>query len=329
MSKTASKGTVNFRDFERNNDDVKKAEHLKLPLDRIRKKKGFNPRDLTKPETVEKIQGIKQAYIKGQYVPPILVKMAQDGEGVEIVDGECRFTAAQLAHAEIIEAGGPGLLHLEVMRFNGNDKEALIQTVISNEGERLTPLEQSEVVKRLQSYGLNREQIADELHKSIGWIDRLIVVAKLPERIKKLVRDGKVAPEVAVKFVKQYGEENAEAEILKKLNGGKDTGTGTGDGEGDGEGAEAATPAKKAKVTAKDAEGEDSPAKVKKERLAAAKDAAFFLPEKLTRKKPENIKDTEEVTVVMSGAALKALMKLQDLYDAEITEAYHKQKQAA
>jgi ParB-like chromosome segregation protein Spo0J len=307
MSKTEGK-QVNFRDFERTHDDVKKAEHLKLPLDRIKKRKGFNPRDLSKKDTVEKIEAMKQSYMMGQYVPPLLVKMAGDGEHVEITDGECRFTAATLADKELKEQGLPGILFLEVMRFTGNDKEALVQTVLSNEGERLTPLEQAEVVRRLGAMGLNREQISNELHKSIGWIDRLIVIAKLPEKVKMLVREDKISPEVAVKFVKEHGEEGAEAAILAKLNG-KSVEAPEGDTKS------------KAKVTAKDTKKGDeaSPAAVKKDRLDTAKDVAFYLPEKLTRVK--TLKDDTEYQITVTGAALKALMKLQDLYEKEIAEA--------
>lgn len=320
MAKAENKN-VNFRDFERNNADVKKAEHLKLSLDRIKKRRGFNPRDLTKPETIEKIEGIKQAYLNGQYVPPPLVKLASDGDHVEIVDGECRYTAAVAADKEMKASGLPGIQFLEVMRFSGNDKEALVQTILSNEGERLTPLEQSDVVRRLQAMHLNRDQIAQELHKSIGWIDRLIVVAKLPEGVKHLVREGMIEAEVAVKFVKQHGEDGAEAAIRAKYE--------QVSGESNGKA--------KAKVTTKHAKGEDDekPAKAKPskgekaeaKKFESARSLAFALPDKIT--KVRNIVEDKDYEITLPGAALKALLDLQEKFTPEIEAAIKAEREAA
>lgn len=299
---TESKKQINWRDYERGNDDVKKAEVLKIPLDRIRIKKGFNPRDINKPETRTKIENIKAAYKSGEYVKPIEVSLASDGE-VDIVDGHCRYTAAMEARKELVAEGlVDALKDLICVPFKGNDLDRLAHTVLGNEGEKLTPLECSEVVKRMQGLGLNREQIAERLRFTIGWVDRLIVMYKLPQEVKNMIRDGKVSPEAAAKMVRKHGEENAVAAINGTLKS-----------------AEANGESKVTEKHLKDKVPADDKTKKKEiieAKLTAARDVAFLLPEKLT--KARTIVDDKDYPITVKGSALKAMMQLQDQFAEEI-----------
>ncbi len=292
---TVATKVTNWREFERQNPDIKNATHLKVPLDRIKKKKGFNPRDLNKPETLEKIAGMKHSYLTGKFVPMISVSL--NGDHLEIVDGECRYTAATQADKDMRDQGLPGLQFLEVVPFKGNDKERLVATILANEGEKLTPLEQAEVVRRLLAMGLNREQVAEEIFKSIGWVDRLIVIAKLPEVVKKQIREGTVSTEVAVKMVKLHGEEGAQGAIADKLRGV----TAHPLGE------------KKAKVTAKHVQPADkkekAAVKLEGKQFHTARDIAFAMPEKMDV--PKVLKPKELYTVELPGSVIQNLLNLQ------------------
>lgn len=315
------KPAKNFREFERENEDVKKGEHIKVPLYRIRPKKGFNPRNLNKPATEAKIVSIQQAYEKGEDVPLIVVRMALDGEHAEIVDGECRYTAAVRADKAMRARGEKGIEWYEAIRFTGTELQAIAYAFKANEVEHLTPLEQSNTVRDMQREGATREQIAEFLGKGLSWIDRLIVISKLPDNIKKLVEDEKLAAELAVKMHKQHGAD-AYDEIMKKLNGGgritpKDTKSeGDGDSEGDG-GEGSAAPAKSKKVD-----------NTEKKRVAGqyetAKSLAFALPDKI--KKPRNIADDQTYPVELTGASIKLLLKLQDAFTPEIEAELKAQK---
>jgi ParB-like chromosome segregation protein Spo0J len=319
-----------FRDFERDNDDVKKSEQLKVPLDRIKVRKGFNPRSLKKPKTIEKIEALTQAYVEKRFVPFPIVRMHLDGEHVEIIDGECRFTAACKADKILRDRGEDGITEYVVIKFTGTDEEAVALTYTSAEGESLTTLEQSNVVNtyRNEPFNMTRDQIAAELGKSVGWIDRLIVVAKLPDNIKALVADEKIAAEEAVKYVKQHGDD-AFAKITEKLaaaeaNGESkvtpkhDKGDEGGEGEG-GEGGDGTVDSSKADKAAAKAEQK----RVLKQ-LETAKDLAFALPDKI--KKPRNMQDEDVYPVELSGAAIKLLIALQDKFTPEIEAALAEQE---
>lgn len=276
-------------------DSVSKSDVLHVPLHLIRVSAGFNPRDMEKTETKAKIKAIKESFKQGLYVKPLEVML--NGDHVEIVDGEGRFTAAKLADAELKAEKKPGIDKLVCIPFAGGEVERLILTVHGNEGEKLTQLEQSEVVRRLQAMGWKRDRIAKTLGFSIGWIDRLIVLMKMPEPVKKLVQTGKVAPDVAAEYFKKHGE-NAEAELKALL-----------------------AAAKEERVTKKDAKkakGEQTEREpsAKKVKMDATIEAAVTLGENLPDFgiKKSALRMTEVYKVELTGKALKALLSIQEMY---------------
>jgi len=196
---------IGWRDYERGTDGVKKAEILKIPLEKIFVREGFNPRDLTKVDTRGKILAIKEAYKAGRYVDPIKVTLV--GRDVFIVDGQCRYTAATMAHQELVEGGNPGIESLFCIPFRGNDAQALIHTITANEGEKLIPIEVADVVARLLNMGWDRSKVAEALTVTIDWVNKLVFMSTLPERLKQLIKEKKVSTDVAVEVFKKRGEE--------------------------------------------------------------------------------------------------------------------------
>lgn len=302
MSKSKTPNTATYRGFlEANSKDVKRADvALKIPLNRIKVAPGFNPRDMAKPETQEKIRNLVESYKLGHYVKPI--EVVPKGEYVEIVDGEGRYTAACIAHEELLLDGKPGIDHLVCVLVQDDEAKKLVMTVQGNEGEKLTPLEQSEVVKRLQSLGWNRERIAKELGFSIGWIDRLIVLMKMPSAAKTLVKEGKVAPDVASDYFKQHGD-GTVAELKKLL---------------DEKGGEKVTK-KDVAAKKKAADKEPPPAKVKRDKtLELVPELANLLPDFGVKKSA--IRMTEVYDVQLTGKTLKMLLALQEMWAEEEAE---------
>lgn len=209
---------TSWRQLERNPDlAVTKWEAFKVALDLITVRRGFNPRDMYKPETQTKIANLKKAYINGDVVPPIQCHLLDNGT-VEVVDGECRYTAALQAREAQRAAGTEELQFLTVIPFRGNDADRVLMTVTSNEGEKLTPLECGEVAKRLLRMHWDKPRIAERLNFTASWLDRILFLADMPEAVKHLVNHGRVAADVALKVVKTVGMDDAEAELLKMIS---------------------------------------------------------------------------------------------------------------
>lgn len=307
-----NKAPKNFRQFERMNEDVGRAESLKIPLNKIRVHPGFNPRNMGKQTTLDKIEGIKASFKAGRYVRPIEVSFA--GDFVEIVDGECRWTAAIEADKELRAAGQPGIPFLVCIPISkADDKDRLIMTVHGNEGERLNQVEVAEVVKRLINMKLTREQVAKELGYSIGWVDRLIVLSTVSQKFKNLIAEGRIAMDVVVKFYQQYGSHEADGKLdelvltvgegekvtnkhAKKTKTATENGGGDGEGEGGGDSKSAKEPKEPTKKTI-------SITQFKTVTELANKAPDFGL-------KKSEIRMTSEYEVTLSGRTLKALIEL-------------------
>lgn len=309
-----ARGSGSFRDFERDNK-LKREDNLKIPLNMILKRPGFNPRDLTKPETVTKIDAIKEAYKNGEYVPAIEVMLAPANK-VTIVNGECRFTAATLADAELKAEGKPGIPHLVCVPFKGTDEDQLMLTVTSNAGEKLTVLELSEVVRRaIDDLKMKKPAIAKRLVWSPSYIDKLEAICRLPQAVKDMIYHEKVSVDVALDKVKKLGADAAiptlQALIDKAEAKGKKVTTAVAKGldaetETDGD-ADDPAPAPDAPKTKKPNA---------KKILTAATALAYALPE--VEQDVESIKDTKTYTIKVTGAALKAIIDLQSQFPDEI-----------
>lgn len=358
-SQTAvQKPAKNFREFERENADVKKGEHIKAPLARYSVKAGFNPRDLEKAETQEKIAALQAAYEAGDFVPLIVVRMATDGKTAEIIDGECRYTAACQADKAMRARGEKGITEYEAIRFTGTEAQAKAMTITANSGEQLTPMEQADVVAWFQLEGYKRDEIAKHLGKGVSWIDRLISFSKLPEDLKQQVRDNKVSADEAVKYQKKHGAD-AVAKVQEKLEEAKAKGetkvTPKHDKKGEPEAEEKSAadavrdevPESRPAVTKVEPQPtpergqtlppQEKPAKLSKEDQAAQKHAlhqyntarnlACTLPDKI--KFPRNLASGDTATIELTGAALKLLVELQKAFTAEIEEELGLNKNAA
>lgn len=281
---------ISWRELERSSDSIKKAEVLKIPLNMIQVKPGFNPRDSSKPETRGKVLAIKESYKAGRYVPPI--ECSLENGIVYVVDGHGRLEAAMMANDELLASGGLGIESLVVVPFRGNDADRLVLTVTANEGEKLIPIEAAEVVSRLINMGWDRPKIASTFTYSSGWVDKLLQMAAMPELIKQMVRHGKVSTDVAVAAFKKYGEE-----AIDYLNGLLE-----------GETEKVTTK----KVSAKKPKEKDD--KFLQEVFAKATEVIADTGFDKTDYNPKKLAIDEDHEVVIKGAALKALIELQEMF---------------
>jgi ParB/RepB/Spo0J family partition protein len=268
---------------------------MDLPLALVRVREGFNPRNLAKAETEQKINDLTESFTKGRRIPPIEVSMSDDGM-YEVVDGECRYTAAIRAQAATI----PAIL------FSGTEAEKLAYTFNSNEGEKLTPVEQMKVITRLRDeHGMGRDAIKGVLGTSIGWIDRLIAISKLPKEQLTYLEKGLVSMDVLLQVSRDFKDtpdrgRRALDELVK-------------DAQGQGE---RATKKHADKSRYKDKDAADGPAPKSTLVWNAAVDFASAIHSKdlvMPVKSISEVKADKIYTLKVPGTALKAVLQLLDL----------------
>jgi ParB family chromosome partitioning protein len=167
----------------------KKGDLFKIDFRLIDIIEGYNARDVYEdiPELAEDIleHGVQQA---------IMVKRnPKDKDRYLLIRGHRRLKACQLLN----ENGSlpEGLrIPATLMPKEWSEIDMLVDLEISNNGKSLTILQRAEIVKRLLAFGLTEKEIAKKLSKSIGFINNCANLLKAPESVKKMIRDGIIAP---------------------------------------------------------------------------------------------------------------------------------------
>jgi len=147
-----------------------------LKPNRFQPRKRFAEEDLS-----DLVQSVKEKGI----LQPILVRpVAGDPNAFEIVAGERRWRAAQLAK----------LHDVPVVVREMDDGEALEIAIIENvQREDLNAIEEAGAYQELmERFTYTQDKVASQVGKSRSHIANTIRLLKLPERVKAMVRDGRL-----------------------------------------------------------------------------------------------------------------------------------------
>jgi ParB family chromosome partitioning protein len=127
------------------------------------------------------LEELSQSIRRQGLMQPIVVRPI-DGERYEIIAGERRWRASQLAGLERIPA-----LVREV-----SDEAAIAMALIENiQREDLNPIEEAAALQRLQQdFQLTQQQVADAVGKSRVTIANLLRLMALPDEVKTLLAHG-------------------------------------------------------------------------------------------------------------------------------------------
>lgn len=98
-----------------------------------------------------------------------------------------------------------------------SDKEALLNSITSNEQSQPTPLEFGGVIIRLANeFGMTQAQIGKELGKSQPTISRNIWLTELPAEIQDAIRADVISPRAAFAYM---GDKEAPAKLAALIKG--------------------------------------------------------------------------------------------------------------
>lgn len=191
-SQTTTKASVNNQAQQRNNKaELPKSELSsqinistegkvwKVSIEKI-KPGVYQPRRVFTKEKLEELSAsIKQSGI----LQPIVVR--KKDEGFEIIAGERRWRAAQLA----------GLHEVPVLIKNYSDKETLELSIVENiQREDLNPLEEAEGYYRLMNeFSLSHQQIAEKVGKDRSSVTNAVRLLSLPVEIRKYIENSDIS----------------------------------------------------------------------------------------------------------------------------------------
>ncbi|MDO8877444.1 MAG: ParB/RepB/Spo0J family partition protein [Pseudolabrys sp.] len=141
-----------------------------------------NPRrSFTEAELNELTESIKERGI----IQPIVVRQLPDDKMFEIIAGERRWRAAQRA----------GLHEVPIAIVDATDIQSLEFAIIENvQRADLNPIEEAAGYTALmEQCNHTQEQVAQIVGKSRPYVANMVRLLKLPEPVKKMVRDGKLS----------------------------------------------------------------------------------------------------------------------------------------
>ncbi len=158
---------------------AEKDELRQLPIDLLRRGK-YQPRTHMDPAALEELA----ASIKAQgVVQPIVVRSLPNGE-YEIVAGERRWRAAQLAGLESIPA---------VVRKIPDEAAIAIALIENIQRENLNPVEEANALQRLiDEFGMTHQQVAEAVGRSRAAVTNLLRLLTLQADVREMLEQARM-----------------------------------------------------------------------------------------------------------------------------------------
>jgi len=131
------------------------------------------------------LQELSKSIKEKGVVQPLIVRKRSNGAGFEIIAGERRWRAAQLAQLDT----------LPVIVREFSDNEVLEIAIIENiQREELNPIEEARGYQQLmERFGRTQEQVSTALGKSRSYIANLLRLLNLPNEIISYLISGQIS----------------------------------------------------------------------------------------------------------------------------------------
>ncbi|MEK6748395.1 MAG: ParB/RepB/Spo0J family partition protein [Pseudomonadota bacterium] len=154
------------------------GELRELPVDLIQRGR-YQPRMEIHPESLEELANSIRAQ---GIVQPIVVRPLEDTGRFEIIAGERRWRAAQIA----------GLHTIPAIIRNVPDEAAMAMALIENiQREELNPIEEATALSRLvEEFSMTHNQVADAVGRSRVAVTNLLRLLSLTDDVKRMVTNG-------------------------------------------------------------------------------------------------------------------------------------------
>lgn len=158
---------------------TEKDELKQLPLDVLQRGK-YQPRTHMDKEALEELA----ASIKAQgVVQPIVVRRLPTGN-YEIIAGERRWRAAQIAGLESIPA---------VIRHVPDEAAIAIALIENIQREDLNPVEEAAALQRLiDEFGMTHQRVAEAVGRSRAAVTNLLRLLSLSDEVRRMLEDGRM-----------------------------------------------------------------------------------------------------------------------------------------
>ena len=157
-------------------EEERRTELQALPIDRVHRGR-YQPRRQFDPDA---LQELADSIAAQGLVQPVVVRPI--GDGFELVAGERRWRAAQMAGLHEIPA---------VVRELDDQGAAAVALIENIQREDLNPLEEARAIARLvEEFSLTHQEVATTVGRSRAAVSNLLRLQELEEDVKQLVETG-------------------------------------------------------------------------------------------------------------------------------------------
>jgi len=191
-------GEKKLQEEEKNTPDLLRT----LPVDLIQRGR-FQPRLTLRQEALEELaESIRAQGI----VQPVVVRSLGDGGRYELIAGERRWRAAQLA----------GLAEIPAIVRNIPDRTVMSIALIENiQREQLQPLEEAQALQRLLSeFGMTHQEVAEAIGRSRAAVSNLLRLLELGAEARRLLEEGALEMGHARALLAVRGSEQSRLAML-------------------------------------------------------------------------------------------------------------------
>ncbi len=171
----------------------------KLPIEKL-VPGPYQPRREMDDAAIQELSGSIRAH---GIIQPILVRQAEESGTYEIIAGERRWRAAQMA----------ALPEVPAIVKSVSDQNAMAIALIENiQRENLNPIEEADLLKRLSDeFFMSHQEIADSVGKSRATVTNLLRLLTLTEPVLNLVRRREIDVGHAKVLLALQGEDQIQA----------------------------------------------------------------------------------------------------------------------
>ncbi len=168
-----------------------------------------NPGQPRKHFDEQAIQDLAASIKQHGVLQPIIVAPA--GKGYEIIAGERRWRASQVA----------GLKTIPAIVREKKEQDRLEMALIENvQRVDLSALEQAVSIEHLHTqFNMSYQQIADKLGKAISTVSNLSRLLQLPEKVQDALQDGRISEGHARAILALKDQPEAQARLLQLIEG--------------------------------------------------------------------------------------------------------------
>lgn len=148
-----------------------------------------NPNQPRKDFKEEQLRELASSIEKNGLLQPILVRKTQNPAVFEIIAGERRWKASNLA----------GIYEIPAIVKDFSDKETFEIALVENlQRENLSPIEEANGFKKLlNDFNYTQEDVAKLINKSRSYVANILRLLYLPDEVQKMVSNGDLSYTIA------------------------------------------------------------------------------------------------------------------------------------